>query len=113
MTKTLTPAQQHGLEIGKLYRVTNSEGCTYLDRGDVVKFMRDDGTTCPWFIKTVKAGSCPETATGEVAIYPDDLEPYEQPITTKQKLSPQELLLMYVQQHYPEDRVMIAMVENI
>lgn len=113
MTKTLTPTQQQGFEIGKLYRVTNNEYNRYLDQGDIVKFTRDDESDCPWFKKTVKAGSYLETMPGEVAIDLSDLEPYEQPTTTKQKLSPQELLLMYVKQHYPEDRVMIAMVENI
>ena len=113
MTKTLTPAQQQGFEIGKVYLVTNGEDYLYLDQGDIVKFIRDDESGCPWFKKIVKVGSCLETATGEVAIYLDDLAPYEQPNATKQKLSSQELLLMYVKQHYPEDRVMIALVESI
>lgn len=106
MTKTLTPAQQKGFEIGKLYRVfQNSPDCSYYQKvGQVVKFNYDDGSSCPGFI---------DEKNDSFYIYLSDLEPYEQPTTTKQKLSPQELLLMYVKQHYPEDRVMIAMVESI
>lgn len=107
MTKTQTPAQQQGFEIGRLYRVAKiSEDALDLQRIEqVVEFVRDDRSICPVFRDIV---------TGvELFILLCDLEPYEQPTTTKQKLLPQELLLMYVKQHYPEDRVMIAMVENI
>lgn len=106
MTKTQTPAQQQGFEIGKLYRVAKiSEGALDLQRIEqVVRFVRDDRSICPVF-RDIETGV-------ELFILLYDLEPYEQP-TTKQKLLPQELLLMYVKQHYPEDHVMIAMVENL
>lgn len=111
MNSTLTPAQRQGFEIGKLYRFIGGR-YIYLDRGDIVMFCADDGSDWPWFKKVRKAGNCKEIVD-RFAIDLSDLEPYEQPTSTKQKLPPQELLLLYVKQHYPEDRAMIAMVENI
>lgn len=111
MNSTLTPAQQQGFEIGKQYHFIG-DGHTYADRGDIVVFDADDGSDCPWFKKVRKAGNCHEIGE-RLAIDLSDLAPCGQFTTTKQKLSPQELLLLYVKQHYPEDHVMIAMVESL
>lgn len=111
MNSIVTPAQQQGFEIGRLYRFIGS-GYIYLDRGDIVMFCADDGSDCPWFKKVRKAGNCQEIVD-RFAVDLSDLAHYGQLTTTKQKPSPQELLLLYVKQHYPEDHVMIAMVESL
>lgn len=114
MTKTQTPAQQQGFEIGRLYCVVDESTSVHLRAGDIVEFTTDDDSIRPRF-KLIEINNPLSTGVigKEYWLYLDDLAPYDQPTTTKQKLSQQELLLMYVKQHYPEDRVMIAMVENI
>lgn len=108
---TLTPAQQKGFKIGKLYRVFQvTEGAEFhQSTGQIVEFYDDDGSYCPEFTDTNSGKS--------IYIRLEDLQPYN-PATpettcTIKNLSNQEILLMYVKQYYPEDRVMIAMVESL
>lgn len=37
-------------KLGKRYIVIDGEGSDYYNTGDIVKFVDDDGTRCPWFI---------------------------------------------------------------
>ena len=107
----MTTATDRGFEIGKLYRVINDENSSYYKKGMVVKFIRDDNSDCPLF----------ELISGEpryVVLYGCyyidlcDLAPVESTGVSKSN-STKPLLLLYIQQQYPNDKVLKALVESL
>ena len=104
----MTIATDRGFEIGKLYRVINDENSSYYKKGMVVKFIRDDKSNCPLF----------ELISGEarctVYCYIDlcNLEPVESTGVSESN-STKPLLLLYIQQQYPNDKVLKALVESL
>ena len=107
----MTIATDRGFEIGKLYRVINDKNSSYYKKGMVVKFIIDDKTSCPRF--ELISGE-PECAVQDGCYYIDlcDLEPVESTGVSKSN-STKPLLLLYIQQQYPNDKVLKALVESL
>ena len=107
----MTIATDMGFEIGKLYRVINDENSSYYKKGMVVKFIRDDKSYCPLF--ELISGE-PMRAVQDGCYYVDlcDLEPVESTGVSKSN-STKPLLLLYIQQQYPNDKVLKALVESL
>ena len=107
----MTIATDRGFEIGKLYRVINDEHSSYYKKGMVVKFIRDDDSNCPLFVLTSGESKC-TTQGGCYYIDLCDLEPVESTGVSKSN-STKPLLLLYIQQQYPNDKVLKALVESL
>ena len=107
----MTIATDRGFEIGKLYRVINDYDSSYYKKGMVVKFIRDDKSNCPLF--ELISGE-PRRAVQGGCYYIDlcDLEPVESTGVSKSN-SIKPLLLLYIQQQYPNDKVLKALVESL
>lgn len=92
----MTIATDLGFKIGELYRVTKGNH----PKGTTLKFVSDDGTACPLF----------QYSDGDI-VYArlDNLAPADQPSTSTHK----PILLLYIQQQYPDDKVLKALVESI
>ena len=107
----MTTATDRGFEIGKLYRVINDENSSYYKKGMVVKFIRDDNSDCPLFELISGESKC---TTQDGCYYIDlcDLEPVESTGVSKSN-STKPLLLLYIQQQYPNDKVLKALVESL
>ena len=107
----MTIATNRGFEIGKLYRVINDENSPYYKKGMVVKFICDDDSFCPLF--ELISGE-PRRAVQNGCYYVDlcDLEPVESTGVSKSN-STKPLLLLYIQQQYPNDKVLKALVESL
>lgn len=107
----MTTATDRGFEIGKLYRVINDENSSYYKKGMVVKFIRDDESNCPLFV-LISGESKYTTQDGYYYIDLCDLEPVESTGVSKSN-STKPLLLLYIQQQYPNDKVLKALVESL
>ena len=109
----MTTATDMGFEIGKLYRVINDENSSYYKKGMVVKFIRDDESNCPLFVLISGESNCP-THDYYYYYYIDlcDLEPVESTGVSKSN-STKPPLLLYIQQQYPNDKVLKALVESL
>ena len=107
----MTIATDRGFEIGKLYRVINDGYFSHHKKGMVVKFIRDDESTYPLF--ELISGE-PKRTTRDGCYYIDlcDLEPVESTGVSKSN-STKPLLLLYIQQQYPNDKVLKALVESL
>ena len=107
----MTIATGHGFEIGKLYRVINDKNSSYYKVGMIVKLIRDDDSNCPLF--ELISGE-PRRAVQDGCYYIDlcDLEPVESTGVSKSN-STKPLLLLYIQQQYPNDKVLKALVESL
>ena len=107
----MTIATDRGFEIGKLYRVINDEHSSYYKKGMVVNFIRDDESNFPLFV--LISGE-PKRTTRDGSYYIDlcDLEPVESTGVSKSN-STKPLLLLYIQQQYPDDKVLKALVESL
>ena len=107
----MTHATDRGFEVGKLYRVINDYDSSYYKKGMVVKFIRDDKSNCPLF--ELISGE-PRRAVQDGCYYIDlcDLEPVESTGVSKSN-STKPLLLLYIQQQYPNDKVLKALVESL
>lgn len=107
----MTIATDMGFEVGNLYRVTSDKNSSYYKKGMVVKFIRDDNSNCPRF--ELISGE-PKRAMRDGWYHIDlcDLElveAVEVPTTGRNK----PLLLLYIQQQYPDDKVLKALVESL
>ncbi len=107
----MTTATDRGFEIGKLYRVINDENSSYYKKGMVVKFIRDDNSDSPLFELISGEPRC-AVQDGCYYIYLWDLEPVETPKTYEASTN-KPLLLLYIQQQYPNDKVLKALVESL
>ena len=107
----MTYATDMGFEIGNLYRVINGKNSSSYKKGMVVKFILDDKSNCPLFELILGE---PECAVQEGCYYIDlcDLEPVESTGVSKSN-STKPLLLLYIQQQYPNDKVLKALVESL
>lgn len=107
----MTLATDRGFEIGKLYRVINDKTSLYYKKGMVVKFIRDDDSSCPRFVLISGESKC---TTQDGCYYIDlcDLEPVESTGVSKSN-STKPPLLLYIQQQYPNDKVLKALVESL
>ena len=107
----MTIATDRGFEIGKLYRVINDENSSYYKKGMVVKFIRDDDSNCPLF-KLISGEPKCTTLDGCYFIDLCDLDPVESTGVSKSN-STKPILLLYIQQQYPNDKVLKALVESL
>ena len=109
----MTTATDRGFEIGKLYRVINDENSSYYKKGMVVKFIRDANSNLFLPLFELISGESKYTTRGGL-YYIDlcDLEPVEPP-ETYENFTNKPLLLLYIQQQYPNDKVLKALVESL
>lgn len=110
----MTYAIDRGFEIGKLYRVSSDYDSFYYKNGTIVKFIEDDTTDAPWF--RYASGPIGETILyspeQRIAIPLEHLVPVETPKTYEASTN-KPLLLLYIQQQYPDDKVLKALVESL
>ena len=107
----MTTATDMGFEIGKLYRVINSDDSSYYNKGMIVKFVLDDNSSCPRF-ELVTGKPNRTMLDGRYYIELCNLEPVEaMEVSTIGMYKP--LLLLYIQQQYPNDKVLRALVESL
>ena len=110
----MTIATDCGFEIGKLYRVINDYDSSYYKNGMIVEFIEDDTTHAPWFVYV--SGPIGEslryTPQQRIAIPFEHLVPVETPKTYEASTN-KPLLLLYIQQQYPNDKVLKALVESL
>ena len=107
----MTIATARGFEIGKLYRVINDKNSSYYKLGMIVRFFLDDGSDCPLF-ELISGEPKSAKRTGLYYIGLDNLEPVETP-KTYEAFTNKPLLLLYIQQQYPNDKVLKALVESL
>ena len=107
----MTIATDRGFKIGKLYRVINDENSSHYKKGMVVKFIRDDETAYPLFvlISGEPRYTMPEDKY-HIALC--SLEPVESTEVSTSNIT-KPLLLLYIQQQYPNDKVLKALVESL
>ena len=110
----MTIATDMGFEIGKLYRVSGDYDSSYYKKGMVVKFIYDDTSNAPWFVYV--SGPIGESLLynpqQRVAIPLDHLVPVENSSNHKASTN-KPLLLLYIQQQYPNDKVLNALVSAL
>lgn len=110
----MTIATDMGFEIGKLYRVINDYDSYYYKNGMIVEFLEDDASMSPWFVYV--SGPIGESLRynpqQRIAIPLEHLVPVETPKTYKASTN-KPLLLLYIQQQYPNDKVLKALVESL
>ena len=110
----MTTATDMGFEIGKLYRVINDYDSSYYKNGMIVEFLEDDASIAPWFVYV--SGSIGESLRYEpkqrIAISLDHLVPVKNSNNHKASTN-KPLLLLYIQQQYPDDKVLKALVESL
>ena len=107
----MTIATDMGFEIGKLYRVINDEDSSYYKAGMIVRFSRDDGSGCPQF-ELISGKPKIAVSDGLYYIGLGDLEPVETQSTHEYSTN-KHLLTLYIQQYYPDDKVLKALVESL
>ena len=110
----MTIATDNGFEIGKLYRAINDYGSSYYKNGMIVEFIKDDTSDAPWFVYVSgPTGECIRYSPGQrIAIPLEHLVPVETPKTYEASTN-KPLLLLYIQQQYPNDKVLKALVESL
>ena len=110
----MTIATDMGFEIGKLYRVSSDYDSSYYKNGMIVEFLEDDTSIAPWFVYV--SGPIGESLhynpKQRIAIPLDHLVPVETPKTYEASTN-KPLLLLYIQQQYPDDKVLKALVESL
>lgn len=110
----MTTATDRGFEIGKLYRVINDRNSSYYKNGMIVEFLEDDASDAPWFVYV--SGPIGESIRyspeQRIAISLNRLVPVETPKTYEASTN-KPLLLLYIQQQYPNDKVLKALVESL
>jgi hypothetical protein len=110
----MTTATDRGFEIGKLYRVSNDYNSSYYKNGMIVEFIEDDTTGAPWFryVSGPIGESLRYNPQQRIAIPLDHLVPVENSNNHKASTN-KPLLLLYIQQQYPDDKVLKALVESL
>ena len=110
----MTTATDMGFEIGKLYRVSSDYDSSYYKNSMIVKFLEDDASMSPWFVYV--SGPIGESLRYKpkqrIAIPLDHLVPVETPKTYEASTN-KPLLLLYIQQQYPNDKVLKAFGESL
>ena len=110
----MTIATDMGFEIGKLYRVINDYDSSCYKNGMIVEFLEDDASIAPWFVYV--SGPIGESLRYEpkqrIAIPLDHLVPVKNSNNHKASTN-KPLLLLYIQQQYPNDKVLKALVESL
>ena len=110
----MTIATDRGFEIGKLYLVSGDYHSSYYKDDMIVKFLEDDHSDAPWFryVSGPIGGSLLYSPEQRIAIPLEHLVPVETPKTYEASTN-KPLLLLYIQQQYPNDKVLKALVESL
>ena len=110
----MTTATDRGFEIGKLYRVINDKNSSYYKKGMVVEFIRDDASDAPWFVYVSGpiGGSLRYEPKKPIVIPLDHLVPVKNSNNHKASTN-KPLLLLYIQQQYPNYKALKALVESL
>ena len=110
----MTTATDRGFEIGKLYRVSSDYDSSYYKNGMIVEFLEDDASVAPWFmyVSGPFGESLRYNPQRRIAIPLDHLVPVETQDTYEASTN-KPLLLLYIQQQYPNDKVLKALVESL
>ena len=110
----MTIATDMGFEIGKLYRVIIDCDSSCYKNGMIVEFLEDDASIAPWFVYV--SGPIGESLRcnpqQRIAIPLDHLVPVKNSNNHKASTN-KPLLLLYIQQQYPNDKVLKALVESL
>jgi len=101
----MTIATDMGFKIGELYRVVAHNGCSYYAQDMVLRFKTDDDSDSPWFEYVSGPEGFNKTPDGLIAVSLNTLAPAKQ--------QNKSLLLLYIQQQYPDDKVLKALVESL
>ncbi len=111
---TMTIATYRGFKIGKLYRVINDKNSSYYKNGAIVEFLEDDTSDAPWFayVSGPIGESLRYNPQRRIAIRLDHLVPVKNSNNLKASTN-KPLLLLYIQQQYPNDKVLKALVESL
>ena len=107
--KHQTPAEKRGFKIGGVYEAVKPS--KDVPTGNLYRFVEDDHTSWPWFVK-LNDGLNPEPE--KIAIHLSDLRPTQvNPDGVREAfhLDMRTILLEYVKQHYPNDKVLTLLVE--
>ena len=109
----MTYATDMGFEIGKLYLVSNDYDSSYYKNGMIVEFL-EEHIGAPWF--RYVSGPIGEiirySPEQRIAIPLEHLVPVETPKTYEASTN-KPLLILYIQQQYPDDKVLKALVESL
>lgn len=110
----MTIATDMRFEVGNLYRVINDQDSSYYKNGMIVEFLEDDTSETPWFVYVYgpMGESLRRDPQQRIAILLDHLEPVETQDTHEASTN-KSLLLLYIQQQYPDDKVLKAFVESL
>ena len=110
----MTIATDMGFEVGKLYQVSTNLKSSYYKNGTIVEFLKDDASMVPWFVYV--SGPIGESLRynpqQRIAIPLDRLVPVKNSNNHKASTD-KPLLLLYIQQQYPDDKVLKALVESL
>jgi len=110
----MTTATDMEFEIGKLYRVSSDYDSSYYKNGMIVEFLEDDASIAPWFVYV--SGPIGESLRynpqQRIAIPLDHLVPVKNSNNHKASTN-KPLLLLYIQQQYPDGKVLKALVESL
>lgn len=103
----MTIATDSGFKIGALYRVITEVNSNIYAKDMIVRFEEDDGTTRPYFSfhSGPKAHDTDEYDVFCVTL--GHLKPFDD---CKQSTN-KSLLILYINQQYPDDKVLKALVE--
>ena len=110
----MTIATDMGFEIGKRYRVINDHNSSYYKNGMIVEFVEDDTTAAPWFayVSGPIGESIRYNPEHRIAIPLEHLVPVKN--SNNHKASTRKpLLILYIQQQYPDDIVLKVLVESL
>ena len=110
----MTIATDMGFKVGKLYRVSSNYDSSYYKNGMIVEFLEDDNSTAPWFVYVSGpiGGSLRYEPKKRIEIPLDHLVLVENSNNHKASTN-KPLLLLYIQQQYPNDKVLKALVESL
>ena len=115
----MTIATDLGFKIGELYRVVVDNRDGYLAYDMIVRFVEDDGSSYPWFEYVSGPKDYDTDSAEKIAINLQHLVPFK---TFKSSEWSQcdckgainkSLLQLYIEQQYPDDKMLKALVEAL
>lgn len=105
----MTIATDLGFKIGELYRVVGDVRDGYSACNMIVRLVEDDESDYPWFEYVSGPKDYDTDNVEKIAICLKHLVPVE---PTKALIN-KSLLQLYIQQQYPDDKVLKVLVESL
>lgn len=115
----MTIATDLGFKIGELYRVVDSAGNANIEDGMIVKFISDDGSSLPLFRHiSGTIGSAMGDHAGTFIklnrlVHVEPTKSSERSQCDCTIAINKSLLQLYIEQRYPDDKMLKALVEAI